>query len=676
MTIPGSVIRNQLKAMRREQGRQVRAAARGEKIMAAMMPNRGYSWTSWTQDRAKQVQHMKNWVGTCIDKIANLCAQQVPNVAYVRPKRDSRTQKVFRHDYSRMSYIDCGDHSFISGTYQRKALGVVKPHEELEPVEEDHPLRRLIESPNDWDTQFDHDYELIMFQYLCGTAYDWAVPHETFGQYPKELWCVPSHWVWPRTGTGELVDPQNPFADRIIAYYEIHPWASTGSWGPIRIPPDQIIRYTFKSPISKIDGWAKTQIGANWIDADDSIAKSQFSQMSNVAMPSFWLELGDGYEDPTDEQIDRIGAKFMARYQGEFNMGKPFIGTPGTVPHPLSFPPLQMAYGEAMDQSRDRIISLLGLNLPIMGLSENQTFGSVLANLMSVSVHTLKPLLTANGQTKTKFLASKFSTPSNPLRVWYDDPTPIDPDQLNKDIAQDFATGSITPNEVREIRGRMAYAHGGDDPLVPGPGGLIPLPLNSGYDLSGYADMMPLLGRQDNPAAKEEEAEAGLSPKIEEPNGAPKKRWGGRLKDFRESDHPRNEGGEFGPKNGLPSPGVTNATPTQSLADKAKKLPRVIYQRAAEKVKATYGKLEQRYGKKTAVAIMGAGLAGFALPIPGSSLVTAAPILLAAEMYLKFAAHKSAELTLLQIEQLGKEFIEELLAGWEAAEPQLNGSHK
>ncbi len=565
MNIPRSVIRNQMKALRREQARQVRAAAPGEKMMAALNPNRGYSWTTWTADRQKQIWHMKNWVGVCIDKIASLVAQLVPNVAYVSPKSD-RPQKRFK-DGSRfngnLNYFDCAGHSFCAGGYRRKALGVIKPHENLEPVEQDHPLRRLIESPNDWDTQYDHDYELIMFQLLCGVAYDWAVPHEVYGQYPKELWCIPSNWVWPRTGTGEAVDPQNPFADRIIAYYEIRPWPG-GSWGPIRIPPDQIIRYTYKSPISKIDGWAKTQLMANWIDADDSIAKSQFAQMSNAAMPSFWLELGEGYEDPTDDQIDRIGSKFMTRYTGELNMGRPFIGPPGTVPHPLSFPPLHMAYGESGDQSRDRIISGFGLNLPILGLSENQTFGSVLANLMGASVYTFKPLLTGNGQRKTKDIASKFG---NNLRVWYDDPAPIDPDQLNKDIDTDAKNGSITPNEIREIRGRQPYEHGGDDPLVPGPGGLVPLPLGTGYDLSGYADLMPLLGRQDNPAAKEEEDESGTldSPQVDEPNGAPKKRLRNRRKTFNENDHPRNESGEFGPKNGLP--GVGEQKPAKVRGD-------------------------------------------------------------------------------------------------------------
>jgi hypothetical protein len=160
-------------------------------------------------------------------------------------------------------------------------------------------------------------------------------------------------------------------------------------------------------------------------------------------------------------------------------------------------------------------------------------------------------------------------------------------------------------------------------------------------------------------------------------------------KDY-DPNQPRADDGKFGPNSGVPSkPGVQNRTPENgkaspsSLAAKAKKLPAAIYKRAANKVQATYSKLEGRYGKKTAIAIMGAGILGLPLPIPGSSILTAAPILVAAEMYLKFSGSKeAATLSQAEIEKLGKQFIKDLLAGWnvgpQSALPKLslNGSHK
>jgi hypothetical protein len=56
---------------------------------------------------------------------------------------------------------------------------------------------------------------------------------------------------------------------------------------------------------------------------------------------------------------------------------------------------------------------------------------------------------------------------------------------------------------------------------------------------------------------------------------------------------------------------------------------------AAIKAKATgtYQKLESRYGRATALAIMAAGIAGLPIPIPGTSFLAAAPIIAMAEVY-------------------------------------------
>lgn len=570
--IPRSAARSMIRAEQKRQVRQaIRQVAPGEKIMGALMPSRGFAFPGgWSQDRIAQVQQMRDWTGVCIDKLASLCAQLVPNAAYVRPQRQPTTQKDanrFDPRLNRMQYLNCEGHSFYNNPYRAKALGVIKPHEELESLPQGHPIVRLIQNPNDWETQYEHDYEIIMFLMLTGVAYDWMVPDPMFTEYPGELWCIPSHWVWPRSSGGQVVSPQHPNADRLIEYYEIRPWGGLGTAGVIRIPPEEMIRYAHKSPINKIDGLARTQIGSLWIDSDNSIAMCQRSMMTNGIYPSFWLEMGEGFSDLTDDAVDRVEAKIYAKLGGENRFGRPFISSQGTKPHPLVFPPNQYAFADSGDQSRNRIVSLFGLNLPVLGLSEDQTFGSVLANLMSVSVHTLKPLLTYIGQAKTKFFASKFSTRADPIKMWYDDPTPVDPQQLNEDIKTDFGCGAITPNMILTLRGRPVYEHGGDDPILPM--GSVPMPLNTGVDLSGLAELVPLLGRQENPASEEEEAEAGLgSPQVEEPNGKPskpkkgapngqaKKSRGGRLKEFSEADHPRGQpdnAGQFGPASGVPS---------------------------------------------------------------------------------------------------------------------------
>ena len=82
------------------------------------------------------------------------------------------------------------------------------------------------------------------------------------------------------------------------------------------------------------------------------------------------------------------------------------------------------------------------------------------------------------------------------------------------------------------------------------------------------------------------------------------------------------------------SPGQGGAgTKLQEIGKFVKGLPDKIYQQIKDKVKEKYAKLEKRYGATYAKAIIGAALAGVPVPLPGASLVTAAPVIALAEMH-------------------------------------------
>jgi hypothetical protein len=383
------------------------------------------------------------------------------------------------------------------GEYRSKALSVVKPHEDLEPLENDHPLRRLWENPNPVDTSFDIAYELGMFEELCGVSYEWLVPND-WGM-PCERWCIPSHWVWPRTGGGRYVSPEHPYADQLIQYYEVRPWGGMGSAGMLKLPPPEVIMTRWKSPINKIDGYAKTAAIAQWIDSEESISKSRWSQFINQARPELWVELAPGYEDPNDNMIARLEAKFAAKFQGEFNYGRPIITPPGAKLTPLSFSPTEMAYFESEEQIRDMILSTWRVPPAAVGIVKEMTYGSILATLMALCSFCINPRLVMRGQTYTKHLAVRWNEPNRKVRLWWDDTTPADPDQVNKDIAQDLAGWSITPNEQRALRGRKSWGPMGDMPWIQGPGGPMPFPVNDAStleELARMAEPMATMGQE------------------------------------------------------------------------------------------------------------------------------------------------------------------------------------
>jgi len=112
----------------------------------------------------------------------------------------------------------------------------------------------------------------------------------------------------------------------------------------------------------------------------------------------------------------------------------------------------------------------------------------------------------------------------------------------------------------------------------------------------------------------------------------------------------------------------------ETWASYVSKIPAKVYSAVKEKVQSRHAALKERYGDGMAMAIMGAGIAGLPIPVPGSSLITAAPVIVAAELVrafkgalaqdTKFGSIQESDepqLTPDEIEQLGKQFIAELL---------------
>jgi phage portal protein BeeE len=530
-----------LPALQQLRGLREKKATRGERVISSLFPQRGSSYPgAWGTNKVEQVNHLVSWIYVAVHTICSRTASIMPNLAYVSdvPKPGVTTKACQRGlmnlggrgfggsptvgfggnrtrdsgsngsmiEYSNWdpsALCSGGGHSFLTmGEYRSKALSVVKPHEELEPLESDHILRRLIENPNPVDTSFDLFYELGMFEELTGVSYLWLTPND-WGR-PCELWVIPSHWVWPRTGGGQYVPPDNPNADRLVQYYEIRPWGGTGSAGMLKFPPEEVIMTRWKSPLNKIDGYSKLSAGAQWIDSEESVTKSRWAQFQNIARPEFWVELGPGYEDPDDDRISRVEAKFAAKIQGEYNYGKPIITPPGAKLTPLSFNPTEMAYFQSSDQLRDYVLALFNLSKVSVGISDSMTYGSILAVLGSICSFCLNPRLSMRGQVLTKHLASKWDEPRRKVKLWWDDMVPVDPAQVNSDLGTDGQFHAITPNEVRALRGRKPYRYGGDDPLVQGAGGIMPLPLNTGKD-SDMDQLAKLVGEYSQAASPQQQ---------------------------------------------------------------------------------------------------------------------------------------------------------------------------
>jgi hypothetical protein len=117
----------------------------GSRVMTSMSsPGYRHMTIPWTHDRTEQVRQFRHWVYVAVRTTATTIAMQTPIVSIVRP-------------------TEPGQHKWIRGGMRTKALTQLRPHEDLEPAPDNHPLVRLLNNPNEPDTAFDLWYETAMY---------------------------------------------------------------------------------------------------------------------------------------------------------------------------------------------------------------------------------------------------------------------------------------------------------------------------------------------------------------------------------------------------------------------------------------------------------------------------------------------------------------------------------
>ena len=392
---------------------------------------------AWTADRLEQVRHYRGWVYIAIKAIAEEVACNPPQVACVRSRNQVQERQL----------------KVLSSFQRRKALTGTQAHEELEPVDSNHPLCELLRNPNEPDVAFDFWFETMMFLELTGNCYWWVVNNRM--GVPSEVWVLPSHWVWPMSGNGKLVD-----------YYQVRPYGSPGAARMINFPANEIVAIKYKNPLSKIDGHSPLSAAAEWIDSAESVDSTRWHSFKNGVWPGLVMMLDKDMEDPPQSYIDNLYARLDARSRGETNYDRPLVLPPGVTTTPVTRSPREMDFQQSGDQLKDWIMAVHRVGKSIAGITEEVNYASMIAATANFITRTIRPKLAFIGQVATEKLAKRFD---EKLVIYWQDIAPDDPAQKTADMMADFQMAAITPNEVRTVRGRHPYPGGkGDDPMAGG----------------------------------------------------------------------------------------------------------------------------------------------------------------------------------------------------------------
>lgn len=412
--------------------------------------NSNPSMNAWTDSRIDQVRAFRHWTYVAISIIADRISCYRPNIGELIQFPNREISK----------------RNYIYPTWKRaKALSPIEHYQDINPVDYNHPLSRLLSDPNEPDTGYDLWYETVLFLLLTGSAY-WWVPKNKVTGLPAAIWVLPSHWMWPiYDKTGVLIS------------YDLRP--VEGNYLNKNYPADEIFCFKKKSPISKSDGYSPQTGISQWLDIQSSVDRSRYHTFKNSAFPTVSLEFDPDTFDPSGDELDRIEAKFLARYAGETRAGKPILLPPGVKLNKLSLMPREMDYTQSADQIRDSIMAAFKIPSVIAGIVKEVSSNNLQAANSLFCSNAVNPLFRYLGQVMTEKF-SKFYEDN--LIIWWDDTTPDDPKNVEDKLKTDLSCLAKTPNEVRAMRGMAPYEHGGDDPIMPNIG--LVMPWGTGKDIN------------------------------------------------------------------------------------------------------------------------------------------------------------------------------------------------
>lgn len=404
-------------------------------------------WTSaWTDSRVNQVQEFRRWVFCAVDVVASRIAERRPNLSYLRHEGDTKASSGRESRESRQQ----AERKFLP--QRERALTPLASHQWLEPLEPNHPLARLMADPNEPDTAYDLWYETIMFLLLTGSAY-WWLPRGRL-KLPEAIWVLPSHWVWPIIGK-----------TRMFEGWELRP--VEGNYLRQVLAPEDVVHFRLKNPISKLDGFSPLTATSQNIDVSNSIHRARLHAYNQGTFPTVAIQFDGSIQDPTQEFLDRVVAKFATRNIGERNANRPLFLPPGVKVIPLSLRPNEMLFGETAKETRDNILAAFHVPPASAGLLEGATQESLDAARLALCEGALNPRVTFLSDVISEKVCPRYRS-SAPIRCWWETFLPIDPRTIEAQIKTDLIAAAITTNEIRRLRGREPFLEDwANRPLMP-----------------------------------------------------------------------------------------------------------------------------------------------------------------------------------------------------------------
>lgn len=334
--------------------------------------------------------------------------------------------------------------------------GMHESDEEWEPIEQDHPARKVFEQPNPRQSIADILYEMTLQESLTGSSHTWSVLNG-YGE-PCEQYVIPTILTMPLPVS--VTYPNGAF--RIL------PAQAAGSYAimPNRaaamgatLPAERVIISRRPHPWIPYDGYSPLQAAEVQLDVLKQIDIARASACENGVEPSLVCVMPPG---TSEANVKALQEKLDNRYAGPWQHRKVLVisgggsrETGGVEIMPWSKGPAELGATADWEQLVKFASALYGVMPMVSGLVEAENYASFFAALKQFYTQTLMPLAKRIAWLWTQNLILPYW--GSDLRCQIEPPAIDDKDSRRADITLLAECEACTVDELRMALGYKAF---------------------------------------------------------------------------------------------------------------------------------------------------------------------------------------------------------------------------
>lgn len=293
------------------------------------------------------------------------------------------------------------------------------------PIPHDHPLLRLFDEVNPFETSVSLWLKTVTFLELTGNAY-WYAPRDALGVI-REIWVLPSQHMRVL-----------PDKTRFIAGYEYRHGAVRETFAA-----DEIIHIKYPSPLSPFYGAGPLQAAAESVDAHGAMKRAERRSFEQGAFPGLAIQTEEKLSPAVRERLEEA---FRNGFSGPDRAGRTLILEQGLKVRPFTFSPREMDFLESSRITRDEILAVFGVPASVAGISEDANRASAEAMLWTFAENTIRPKLRLIESQLTQDICRHFDPR---IRATFESPLPRNRVEDRADMIARLQHGVTTPAEER-----------------------------------------------------------------------------------------------------------------------------------------------------------------------------------------------------------------------------------